>query len=103
MGLEDDLYDELYELRETLRQERKMSNGRIPNVCSDEALREKLEGLEGKEGSIVSLTSQELVDKAPLAYDLTELQRDANTMLGFSAKETLDTLQRLYEVHKIVT
>lgn len=69
----------------------------------DETLREKLEGLEGKEGSIVSLTSQELVDKAPLAYDLTELQRDANTMLGFSAKETLDTLQRLYEVHKIVT
>ncbi len=40
MGLEDDLYDELYELRESLRQERKMSNGRIPNVCSDEALRE---------------------------------------------------------------
>ena len=40
MGLEDDLYDELYELRENLRQERRMSNGRIPNVCSDEALRE---------------------------------------------------------------
>lgn len=38
-----------------------------------------------------------------MAYDLTELQRDANVMLGFSAKETLDTLQRLYEVHKIVT
>ena len=40
MGLEDELYDELYELRESLRQERRMSNGRIPNVCSDEALRE---------------------------------------------------------------
>lgn len=40
MGLEDDLYDELYELRETLRDERKQSNGRVPQVCSDEALRE---------------------------------------------------------------
>ena len=40
MGLEDDLYSELYDLRETLRGERRMSNGRIPTVCSDEALRE---------------------------------------------------------------
>jgi len=39
----------------------------------------------------------------PLAYDLTELQRDANLKLGFSAKKTLDVLQRLYEYHKIVT
>ena len=70
---------------------------------SDEALRERLEALEGKSGHIVSLKAEEKEDKAPLAYDLTELQRDANTMLGFSAKETLDTLQRLYEVHKIVT
>ncbi len=40
MGLEDDLYNELYELRETLREERRLSNGRIPQVCSDDALRE---------------------------------------------------------------
>lgn len=40
MGLEDDLYEELYELRENLREERRMSNGRIPTVCPDEALRE---------------------------------------------------------------
>ena len=40
MGLEDDLYSELYELRERLRSENRMANGRIPNVCSDEALRE---------------------------------------------------------------
>ena len=40
MGLEDDLYSELYELREKLRSENRMANGRIPNVCSDEALRE---------------------------------------------------------------
>ncbi len=40
MGLEDDLYGELYELRETIREERRMSTGRIPTVCPDEALRE---------------------------------------------------------------
>ncbi|MCU6709822.1 DNA topoisomerase III [Paenibacillus sp. J5C_2022] len=39
----------------------------------------------------------------PHAYDLTELQRDANKRLGFSAKQTSNVLQRLYEQHKLVT
>ncbi|UQZ81578.1 DNA topoisomerase 3 [Paenibacillus konkukensis] len=39
----------------------------------------------------------------PLAYDLTELQRDANRKYGFSAKQTSNVLQRLYEQHKLVT
>lgn len=57
----------------------------------------------GKEGIVTSLSKEDKEDKPPLLYDLTELQRDANLSYGFSAKETLDTLQRLYEVHKIVT
>ena len=36
-------------------------------------------------------------------YDLTELQRDANKKFGFSAKETLNIMQRLYENHKVLT
>ncbi|THG89439.1 DNA topoisomerase III [Alkalihalobacillus alcalophilus ATCC 27647 = CGMCC 1.3604] len=40
---------------------------------------------------------------APKLYDLTELQREANKRFGFSPKETLSTLQRLYEQHKAVT
>ena len=40
---------------------------------------------------------------APALYDLTELQRDANKKFGFSAKETLNIMQRLYENHKILT
>ena len=40
---------------------------------------------------------------APGLYDLTELQRDANKRFGFSAKETLDIMQRLYENHKVLT
>lgn len=39
----------------------------------------------------------------PLLYDLTELQRDANKRFGFSAKETLNIMQSLYETHKILT
>lgn len=40
---------------------------------------------------------------APGLYDLTELQRDANKRFGFSAKETLNIMQRLYENHKVLT
>ena len=40
---------------------------------------------------------------APGLYDLTELQRDANQKFGFSAKETLNIMQRLYENHKVLT
>lgn len=40
---------------------------------------------------------------APGLYDLTELQRDANRRFGFSAKETLNVMQRLYENHKVLT
>ena len=39
----------------------------------------------------------------PLLYDLTELQRDANKIYGFSPKQTLDLMQALYERHKILT
>ena len=40
---------------------------------------------------------------APLLYDLTELQRDANRLYGYSAKETLNIMQSLYETHKVLT
>ncbi|MED4403814.1 DNA topoisomerase III [Metabacillus fastidiosus] len=40
---------------------------------------------------------------SPALYDLTELQRDANKRFGFSAKETLSIMQKLYEQHKVLT
>ncbi|MDW7729885.1 MAG: DNA topoisomerase III [Bacillota bacterium] len=40
---------------------------------------------------------------APLLYNLTELQRDANRIFSFSAKETLSIMQGLYENHKVLT
>ncbi|AZK48745.1 DNA topoisomerase III [Paenibacillus lentus] len=59
--------------------------------------------LDGRSGKIVKLKKSEKNVPHPLAYDLTELQRDANRLLGFSAKQTSNVLQRLYEQHKLVT
>ncbi|MDQ0091484.1 DNA topoisomerase-3 [Paenibacillus anaericanus] len=59
--------------------------------------------LDGRSGKIIKLKKSEKTVPHPLAYDLTELQRDANRMLGFSAKQTSNVLQRLYEQHKLVT
>lgn len=52
---------------------------------------------------VEQLRTQEKAEPHPQAYDLTELQRDANKRLGFSAKMTSNVLQRLYEQHKLVT
>lgn len=57
-------------------------------------------------GATLSVKDVRTVSKktrAPGLYDLTELQRDANRRFGFSAKETLNIMQRLYENHKVLT
>lgn len=59
--------------------------------------------VEGGSGTVLSVEETEKSEQPPLAYDLTELQRDANQYLSYSAKDTLDILQRLYENHKVVT
>lgn len=61
------------------------------------------EKIKGQTGEIISVTVQEKKENPPLAYDLTELQRDANRRYGFSAQKTLSVLQGLYERHKLVT
>jgi DNA topoisomerase-3 len=59
--------------------------------------------VEGKTGEITSLEKKEEREQAPLLYDLTSLQRHANTLFGFSARRTLSAAQRLYEEHKAIT
>ncbi len=54
-------------------------------------------------GQIVELTREVKKEPPPLAYDLTELQRDANRRFNWSAQKTLQILQGLYERHKIVS
>ena len=46
---------------------------------------------------VKSVTSKEKNEKAPALYDLTTLQRDANRQLGYTAQQTLDYVQSLYE------
>ncbi len=57
----------------------------------------------GQNGVIVDLKREAKKELPPLAYDLTELQRDANRRFGFSAKQTSGIMQQLYEHHKLVT
>jgi DNA topoisomerase-3 len=54
-------------------------------------------------GSITRIEKREQIDKPPMLYDLTTLQREANTRFGFSARRTLGAAQRLYEEHKALT
>lgn len=57
----------------------------------------------GKEGEVIEVKKATKKKYSPALYDLTELQRDANKIFGYSAKETLNLMQRLYENHKILT
>ncbi len=61
------------------------------------------EKVNGNDAKVVSVVSQPKKSFAPLLYDLTELQRDANKLFNYSAKETLNIMQRLYENHKVLT
>jgi DNA topoisomerase III len=54
-------------------------------------------------GAISKLEKSTKKERAPLLYDLTSLQREANTRFGFSARRTLAAAQRLYEEHKAIT
>ena len=70
----------------------------------DEEFAKKIEGkLRNAEGQIVNIVEANKKKYSPALYDLTELQRDANKIWGYSAKQTLSIMQRLYENYKILT
>ena len=56
-----------------------------------------------KQGTVTEVTKTIKRKYPPKLYDLTELQRDANKRYGYSPKETLGLMQRLYEEHKVLT
>ena len=56
-----------------------------------------------KDATVTSIDRKAKKTFAPALYDLTELQRDANKLYGYSAKETLKYMQSLYESHKVLT
>src|SRR5439155_25181866 len=57
----------------------------------------------GKTGTLEDVERKEQSERAPLLYDLTSLQRDANRRFGFSARRTLSAAQSLYEDKKAIT
>ena len=71
--------------------------GRIDNRKDAEKM---LEECRGGQAQVVSVAKEEKAVSPPKLYDLTTLQRDANRIFGFTAKETLEYLQSLYEKKK---
>ena len=72
-------------------------------VFSQDAVREVQKKVTNSTGTISDIRKKLHKSYAPQLYDLTSLQQDANRLFGFSAKQTLDYMQRLYEYHKAVT
>ena len=61
------------------------------------------DSVKGKSGTLSEVKKVYRFKAPPAAYDLTELQRDANKKYGYSAKQTLSLMQSLYETHKLLT
>ncbi|MCH7320479.1 DNA topoisomerase III [Solibacillus sp. MA9] len=59
--------------------------------------------LDKQDAKVIEIERKPKKTFSPGLYDLTELQRDANKMFGYSAKETLNIMQKLYESHKVLT
>ena len=77
--------------------------GAKPRLATEQEALAIVEACQGKQGTITKLDKKEQRERAPMLYDLTSLQRDANTRYGFSARRTLAAAQRLYEEHKALT
>ncbi len=77
--------------------------GAKPRIASEEQAAAIVAACEGRPGTITKLEKKEQREKAPMLYDLTTLQREANNRYGFSAKRTLAAAQRCYEEHKALT
>ena len=73
---------------------------RIDEIEKAEAIVNKCKD---KEGSITKIKTKRATVERPLLYDLSELQRDGNRRYGYSAEQTLEAAQNLYEKYKLTT
>jgi DNA topoisomerase-3 len=97
------LVDAKFEADGARRYEGRFHAGAQPRLKSAEEARAIVEAVRGTRGEITKLEKTKRKERAPLLYDLTSLQRDANTRFGFSARRTLAAAQRCYEEHKALT
>jgi DNA topoisomerase III len=77
--------------------------GAQPRLASAAEAEAIVAAVRGKRGEITKLDKSERKERPPLLFDLTSLQREANTRYGFSARRTLAAAQRCYEEHKVLT
>jgi DNA topoisomerase-3 len=80
-----------------------VGKGGNKNIKDEKAADLILAALHGRCGKITAVKRADKKTYAPTLYNLTDLQRDANSRFGYSAKETLSIMQKLYETHKILT
>ncbi|MDX8045091.1 DNA topoisomerase III [Gracilibacillus sp. S3-1-1] len=84
----------------TLTWQNEKKETRIFNQDKAKALQTQLQN---KDLTVTNIDKKQKKSYAPTLYDLTDLQRDANRIFGFSGKQTLSIMQKLYEQHKVLT
>lgn len=79
------------------------ANEESKRIQTEEKAQGIIQKVKGKTARIQSVKSEEKRELPPQLYDLTTLQREASSMLGYTADKTLKTAQSLYEKHKLIT
>lgn len=72
-------------------------------ISNEETAKDIISKCKGADGDVIEVTKSTKKKYSQALYDLTELQRDCNKIWGYSAKQTLNIMQRLYESHKVLT
>jgi DNA topoisomerase III len=97
------LVDATFATDDARRYEGRFHAGAKPRIGSAEEAAAIADAVRGQRGTITKLEKAKRTERAPMLYDLTSLQREANTRYGFSARRTLAAAQRCYEEHKALT
>ncbi len=97
------LVDAVFEAPGQRVYEGRYHDGTKPRMATAEIANAVVDAVTGKTGEITQLETKERKERAPLLYDLTSLQREANSRYGFTARRTLGAAQRCYEEHKVLT
>jgi DNA topoisomerase-3 len=97
------LVDATFEASGARSYEGRFHAGSSPRIKTADEAAAIVDAVRGQRGTITKLDKTKRKERAPLLYDLTSLQRDANSRFGFSARRTLAAAQRLYEEHKALT
>jgi DNA topoisomerase-3 len=97
------LVDALFEATGERTYEGRYHDGAKPRLKSAAEADAVVAAVTGQTGEITQLERKKRTEKAPLLYDLTSLQREANSRFGFTARRTLAAAQRCYEEHKVLT